>query len=354
MSFRQVLASVALLVIGGVAFAQVPANPPPSKTPSRTTSSKTLAPKTPREVNPASAGPVKTPMNATASSPAAPSSSATAQSSAKSGPAAELAKLQAVPTKPGDPKVGQTKAGACAACHGMDGNSSDAQYPKLAGQNERYIVRQLMNFKSGSRTNAIMQGMAAPLTPQDMHDIGAYFASQKVLPGVTDEALAGPGGKLFREGNPERQVPACMSCHGPDGHGNPGAVYPQLAGQHADYVQKQLQGWHDGDNSWGSDPHAQIMPAIAQRLTKDEIAAVASYVEGLHTAKPGEQVSGPEAAPAKAPSSANQKAAGNGQPTGEVGLSPSSGSSAPATQGYAGKPAKSAGAANPASGSSKH
>ncbi|HET7330638.1 c-type cytochrome [Dyella sp.] len=317
MRFRQALALVAVLIVSGMASAQMVANPPASKTPSRTTSSKTLAPKTPREVNPPSGAPVKTPMNATAASPAAPSSSASTQSSAKSGPAAELAKLEAVPTKPGDATVGQTKAGACAACHGMDGNSSDAQYPKLAGQNESYIVRQLMNFKSGSRTNAIMQGMAAPLTPQDMHDIGAYFASQKVVPGVTDDALAGPGGKLFREGNPERQIPACMSCHGPDGHGNPGAVYPQLAGQHADYVQKQLQGWHDGDNSWGNDPHAQIMPAIAQRLTKDDIVAVASYVEGLHTAKPGEQVSGPEAAPAKAPaggSSAPAKAGSAAQP----------------------------------------
>lgn len=310
MSFRQVLASVALLAISGVVSAQMVANPPASKTPARTTSSKTLAPKSPREPNPASAGPVKTPMNATASSPAAPSSSAAAPTSANPSAAAELAKLEAVPTKPGDAAAGQTKAGACAACHGMDGNSSDAQYPKLAGQNESYIVRQLMNFKSGSRVNAIMQGMAAPLSPQDMHDIGAYFAKQKSLPGVTDDALAGPGGKLFREGDPEREVPACMSCHGPDGHGNPGAVYPQLAGQHADYVQKQLQGWHDGDNAWGSDAHAQIMPSIATRLTTADIAAVASYIEGLHTAEPGEQVSGPEAAPAKAPASAAKPASG--------------------------------------------
>src|SRR5690348_1141334 len=307
MSFRQTLALVAVLIVSGVASAQMVANPPASKTPSRTTSSKTLAPNTPREANPPSAGPVNTPMNATATSPAAPSSTAAPTSSNPSA-AAELAKLEATPAKPGDPKVGQTKAGACAACHGMDGNSSDAQYPELAGQNENYIVRQLMNFKSGSRTNAIMQGMAAPLTPQDMHDIGSYFASQKSLPGVTDEALAGPGGELFREGKPGRLVPTCMSCHVPDGHGNPGAVYTQLAGQHADYVQKQLQGWHDGDNSWGSDPHAQIMPAIATRLTSADIAAVASYVEGLHTAQPGEQVSGPEAAPAKAPASGSSAA----------------------------------------------
>lgn len=329
MRFRQALALVAVLIASGVASAQMVANPPASKTPSRTTSSKTLAPKTPQEVNPPSGAPVKTPMNATAASPAAPSSSATAPTSANASVAAELAKLEAVPTRPGDPKAGQGKAGACAACHGMDGNSSDAQYPKLAGQNEQYIVRQLMNFKSGSRVNAIMQGMAAPLTPQDMHDIGAYFASQKSLPGVTDDALAGPGGKLFREGNPERLVPACMACHGPDGHGNPGAVYPQLAGQHADYVQKQLQGWHDGDNVWGSDPHAQIMPAIAQRLTSAEIAAVSSYVEGLHTAQPGEKVAGPEAPPKAKPanaSGASTNSATSVQPA-AASTAPASGSS---------------------------
>jgi len=328
MSFRQVLAPVAVLALAGVAFAQTPAKPNPPQ-PSRTTSSKALAPKTPVAPNPASAGPVKTPMNTTAASPAAPSSSATAATASNASAAEQLAALQAAPTKPGDATAGQTKAGACAACHGMDGNSSDAQYPKLAGQNESYIVRQLMNFKSGSRVNAIMQGMAAPLSPQDMHDIGAYFAKQKSLPGVTDATLAAAGGKLFREGDPARNIPACMSCHGPDGHGNPGAVYPQLAGQHADYVQKQLQAWHDG-GSWGADAHAQIMPAIATRLTTADIAAVSSYVEGLHTAQPGEQVSGPEAqAPKPAPASAASAASG-------------SSTASPATESSAGNPAHAA------------
>ncbi len=100
-----------------------------------------------------------------------------------------------------------------------------------------------------------------------------------------------------------------MACHGPDGHGNPGAVYAQLAGQHADYVQKTLQAWHDG-GSWGSDPHAQIMPAIAKRLTEADIAAVSSYVEGLHTTQPGEAVAGPEApAPAAASTAVTAAAA---------------------------------------------
>ena len=219
---------------------------------------------------------------ASSSSAAAPASAASAGGAAKAAEA-EFAKLEAVATKPGDATAGQAKAAACGACHGMDGNSSDPQYPKLAGENEQYIVTQLMKFKSGERQNSIMQGMAAPLSPQDMHDIGAYFAGKESMPGVSDAKLATAGGKLYREGDASRGIPACMACHGPDGHGNPGAAYPQLAGQHADYVQKTLQAWHDG-TTWGTDTHAQIMPTIAQHLTEQDIAAVSSYVEGLHAA----------------------------------------------------------------------
>jgi cytochrome c553 len=165
----------------------------------------------------------------------------------------------------------------------MDGNSSDAQYPKLAGQSEQYIATQLMRFKSGTRQNAIMQGMASTLAPQDMHDIGAYFSQQKRLPGVADAKLASAGGKLYREGDSSRGIPACMACHGPDGAGNPGWRVPNIGGQHADYIQAQLKAWHDG-TTWGSDTHAMIMPSIAQHLTEQDISAVSSYVEGLHPA----------------------------------------------------------------------
>ncbi len=216
---------------------------------------------------------------AASASTAAPASSASAAEAAE----AEFSKLEAVQTQPGDPKAGQAKAAACGACHGMDGNSSSAQYPKLAGQSEQYIVTQLMRFKSGVRQNAIMQGMAASLAPQDMHDIGAYFSRQKRSPGVADAKLAQEGEKLYREGDPGRGIPACMACHGPDGAGNPGWRVPNIGGQHADYVQAQLKAWHDG-TTWGSDTHAMIMPAIAQRLTEQDISAVSSYVEGLHAA----------------------------------------------------------------------
>ncbi len=203
---------------------------------------------------------------------------------ASTAPAAATA-TAAVAIKPGDATAGQAKAAVCGACHGMDGNSIDAQYPKLAGQSEEYIVRQLTNFKSGKRQNPIMLGMATPLSTQDMHDVAAYFASKTPLPGVADQALVERGQTLFRQGNPDHGVPACMACHSIDGRGNPGAMYPQLTSQHAQYVEATLKAWHDG-TTWGDDAHSQIMPSIAKKLDADDIAAVSSYIEGLHSAEP--------------------------------------------------------------------
>jgi cytochrome c553 len=204
-----------------------------------------------------------------------------AQPAAAAAPAVAAAPAAAV--KPGDATAGQAKAAVCGACHGMDGNSADAQYPKLAGQSEQYIVRQLTDFKSGKRQNPIMMGMAAPLSEQDMHDLGAYFATKKPLPGVADQALVEQGQTLYRQGDASRGIPACMACHSIDGSGNPGAMYPHLAGQHAQYVEATLKAWHDG-TSWGDDAHARIMPSIAAKLDAKDIAALASYIEGLHSA----------------------------------------------------------------------
>lgn len=209
----------------------------------------------------------QTPAPATA--PAAPSAEASSAA-----PTAQTA------LKPGDATAGQSKTAACAACHGMDGNSADAQYPKLAGQHASYIARELGLFKSGKRANPIMLGFAAPLSEQDMRDIGAYFASKTSLPGVADAKLVPVGEAYYRSGDAKDGVPACMACHGPDGRGNPGAEYPQLAGQHADYVAARLKAYRDG--SAGGDDHARIMEAIAKNLSDAEIAALASYVEGLH------------------------------------------------------------------------
>lgn len=183
----------------------------------------------------------------------------------------------------GDAKAGEGKAAACGACHGIDGNSSDKTYPKLAGQNEAYISRQLALFKTQKRQNAIMMSFAAPLSEQDMHDVGAYFFGKASLAGVADEKLLERGQALYRGGDSALGVPACMACHGPAGRGMAGAAYPQLAGQWADYVQAKLKDFKAG-TSWGDDNNAKIMPAIAQRLSDNDIAALASYVEGLHAA----------------------------------------------------------------------
>ena len=203
--------------------------------------------------------------------------------------------VDAKPATPGDAKAGQAKAGACAACHGLDGNSSDKQYPKLAGQHERFIWRQLKLFKSGERENPIMQGMAAALSEQDMRDIGAYFATQKVLPGVADDspiaagAYAGKkffqvGEQIFRAGKPAAGVPACLACHGPTGRGNPGPAFPSLGGQHSTYTAARLQ-FFRGGGIWGKEVNANvIMSQVSHNLSDEEIQGLSTYIEGLHAA----------------------------------------------------------------------
>jgi len=205
---------------------------------------------------------------------------------ASAAPAAAAEPMAAVPAKPGDATAGQAKAAVCAACHGLDGNPALSQYPKLAGQHESYIVRQVDLFKSHKRNNPVMMGFVMALTEQDMHDIGAYFASKSSLPGVADAKLVARGEALYRGGDARLGVPACMACHGPDGRGNPGAVYPQLAGQWADYLTVKLKDFHNG-TTWGDDDRSAVMPAVAKGLSDADIAAVASYIEGLHAADAG-------------------------------------------------------------------
>ena len=196
---------------------------------------------------------------------------------------AAVANAPAAAVKPGDATAGQAKSATCAACHGMEGNPASSQYPKLAGQHEDYITRQVEMFKSRKRDSAVMMGFVMSLSAQDMHDIGAYFASKASLPGVADAKLVQRGEAIYRGGDKNTNAPACMACHGPDGRGNPGAGYPQLAGQYADYVTLKLKEWHDG-KTWGDDDRAKIMPAIAKGLGDADIAALASYIEGLHAA----------------------------------------------------------------------
>jgi len=185
----------------------------------------------------------------------------------------------------GDATAGAAKAATCGACHGADGNPTSSQYPKLAGQNENYIARQIQLMKSGKRQNAVMMGFIASLSDQDVHDIGAYYASKTSLPGVADSKVVEQGQSYYRGGDAQDRVPACMACHGPDGRGNPGAMYPQLAGQYADYTSAKLKSFRDG-HGFSDDEHAKIMTTVAKPLTDADIAALASYIEGLHAATP--------------------------------------------------------------------
>jgi cytochrome c553 len=182
----------------------------------------------------------------------------------------------------GNVESGQAKASTCAGCHGQDGNSVNPQWPKLAGQHPKYIYKQLQDFKRGARVNPIMSRQAADLTEADMRDLAAYFSAQTTSPGTANEEGLGLGEQVYRGGVPGRSVPACMACHGPAGFGNPAAVFPRLAYQHAPYVADELRDYRAGTRA--NDPSA-VMRTIARRMTTQEIEAVAQYVSGLHRAE---------------------------------------------------------------------
>jgi cytochrome c553 len=179
----------------------------------------------------------------------------------------------------GDPAKAQPIAGQlCAACHGADGNSPLPMNPSLAGQHPEYLFKQLNEFKSGSRNNAVMMGMVAGLSAEDMRNLAAYYSAQK--PGESaakDKDLVAQGRKLFRGGNLATGVAACAGCHSPNGAGIP-SQYPRLAGQHPEYVTTQLKAFRAGERA--NDVN-NMMRAAAARLTDKEIAAVAEYLSGL-------------------------------------------------------------------------
>ena len=180
----------------------------------------------------------------------------------------------------GDAAAGKQKAQTCAACHGLDGNSTNSVWPKLAGQHAEYLMKQLRDFKSGKRENAQMSPMAANLGDQDMQDLSAHFSAQSVTPGTADPAVVELGQKIYRAGNIEAGVPACIACHGPTGRGNPAALYPAVAGQHNTYIQLQLKAFREGLRT--NDPK-EIMRTIVGRMTDEEIKAVSEYIQGLHS-----------------------------------------------------------------------
>ena len=178
----------------------------------------------------------------------------------------------------GNPEAGLPKAVVCQACHGANGNSVNPEWPSLAGLGADYIADQLKYFKEGKRNNPVMMPNAATMSPGDMADLGAFFDGQVNTGLEADPSYWQSGEKLYRAGDRARGIPACMACHGPTGRGNEPAKFPALRGQHSVYVVKQLSDYASGARATG--PNG-IMPAIAKRLSPDDIRNLASYLQGL-------------------------------------------------------------------------
>lgn len=186
-----------------------------------------------------------------------------------------LAAQAQAPFKP-DPAKGQALAAPCMACHAADGSRGNPVYPILQGQHADYIVKQLTEFKAGKRKNAIMNGMAAALSADDMKNVAAFYASKQAKPGFAkDKDTVAQGEQLYRGGNTEQRIPACAGCHSPDGAGIP-IQYPRLAGQHTEYLETQLNAFRSGART-----NSPQMMAIAGRMRDAEIKAVADYITGL-------------------------------------------------------------------------
>lgn len=192
----------------------------------------------------------------------------------------------------GDAKAGEAKVAVCAACHGAEGNSMAPTFPKLAGQHPKYTAKQLNDMKidvtKGGRMVVEMAALVSALTDQDINDIAAYYSVQKIQGGAANPELLAKGESVYRAGNKAKGMAACTGCHSPDGSGNNGAGYPALAGQHADYIEKQLKAFRlaaeepAAQGARMNDGDARIMRDIASRMSDLEIRAVASFISGLY------------------------------------------------------------------------
>ena len=187
----------------------------------------------------------------------------------------------------GDAAAGQAKTAMCAGCHGADGNSAMATFPKLAGQGEKYLTKQLQDIKAGDRVIPEMTGMLSNASEQDLQDMAAYYASKTIQMAGAKETDLDLGERIYRGGNIETGVPACTGCHSPAGNGNNPAGYPALGGQFAEYTAKQLRafrtGAHDPENSAArtNDGDSQIMRGVAAQMNDVEIEAVTNFIAGL-------------------------------------------------------------------------
>ena len=207
-------------------------------------------------------------MSSFAASEAVPADAAQTHAAAPAAPA-KVAKPDLV-------KGEATFTAVCAACHGADGNSGTPAYPKLSQQHPEYLVKQLQEFKSGKRKNAIMQGFAAMLSDDDMKNVSYWATSKKAKPGFAkDKETVTLGERIYRGGISDRQVPACAGCHSPTGGGIP-SQYPRLSGQHSEYAAAQLTAFRDGVRT-----NSLQMTQVAAKLNDKEIRAVADYIAGL-------------------------------------------------------------------------
>ncbi len=216
--------------------------------------------------------------------------------------AASLVSAQAKEPLKGNAEAGQTKAAVCMGCHGPNGTGTNPDWPRLAGQGEKYLLKQLQQFKSGERKDMVMAPQVAILNEQDMADLAAFFAAQKphydVIgtakdKNVTEELIA-KGEALYRGGDLERGITACAACHGPAGRGVEPSLYPAISGQYAKYVAKQLKDFRLGANIheqvstvdintlvYRENDNSRMMRDNATKLTDKDIEALANYIQGL-------------------------------------------------------------------------
>ncbi|MGF1779181.1 c-type cytochrome [Vibrio nomapromontoriensis] len=186
----------------------------------------------------------------------------------------------------GNIEAGKAKSLTCVACHGTDGNSQLTMYPKIAGQHAKYIEKQLKDLKLGmtsagkqGRYDPVMGGMAMPLSEEDMADLAAYYASMPISANSTPENVVEQGKNLYTAGDAERGITACIACHGPRGNGTELSGFPKISGQHAEYIQAQLEKFRSGDRN--NDMNA-MMRDIAKKLNDEDITTLSKYVGGLH------------------------------------------------------------------------
>ncbi len=182
-------------------------------------------------------------------------------------------------SKASDATKGKAVSETCVACHGSDGNSTNPAWPKIAGQGEGYLAKQLSDFRSDKRNDPTMTAMAKGIASDaDVNDLAAYYASQKTKPGTANEEKVAAGEAIYRGGNLSTGVAACAACHGPTGSGNDAAKFPSIAGQHAKYTVAQLKAFKSGKRA---NDTGKMMRNVAKNMTDAEMDAVAEYISGL-------------------------------------------------------------------------